>query len=173
MDRIYRLIDLRERIMRSIAIMFVIILGLMIFAGCNDSQESSYQSVNNIDAVSIAIKADTLTPTSAVVLIRNENDYICTFGTYYSIEEKRNDKWYELPYIIKDDIGWDDLGIDVGKTNESKIEVEREEDWEWLYGSLSPGEYRIVKEADIRHQDPDINGRHYFAAEFSITDEMK
>ena len=60
-------------------------------------------------------------------------------GTYFTIEEYKNDQWKELdtlPGGVWDDLGW------IINNDES---TEFENDWQWLYGELPAGRYRISK----------------------------
>ena len=64
------------------------------------------------------------------------------YGEDYVIEVKRNGEWEEAPIVVEGNYGFDAIAILI----KSGDTVERELDWEWLYGELEPGEYRIRKE---------------------------
>ncbi|MGN0313859.1 MAG: immunoglobulin-like domain-containing protein [Fusicatenibacter sp.] len=66
------------------------------------------------------------------------------FGENFIIEEKKEGSWFEADHTIDRDsvYAFDDVAhiIQMGET------TDYEYDWEWLYGSLEPGEYRIAVE---------------------------
>lgn len=113
--------------------------------------------VNNdktlFDGITMYIKDNTLTDIGCTVVIQdvNKDD---VFGSWYRIDKKIDEEWQELKPII-DNYGFDSMGY---KVNDDGI-IEFEINWEWLYGKLDDGEYRIIKR---------INGDRYFSVEFLI-----
>ena len=61
-------------------------------------------------------------------------------GEWYKIEKQVNGKWYEIKPIIEN-YGFNSIGYLPDKNNE----VEFVMNWEWLYGKLPLGSYRILK----------------------------
>ena len=90
--------------------------------------------------ITMTIKDGSLTPTSAIVVIRDTRIKHYTYGEWFRIDYKKDDEWEKLEPIT-DDIKFYMIGYDVDENNE----LEMETNWEWLYGTLSPGEYRLVK----------------------------
>lgn len=90
--------------------------------------------------ITMTIKEGTLTPTSAVIIIKENKPKHYTYGEWFRIDYKKDDKWEKLEPIT-DDIWFYMIGYDIDDNNE----LEMETNWEWLYGTLSPGEYRLVK----------------------------
>ena len=62
--------------------------------------------------------------------------------------------------IIKENYFWNSIGYKIDRNNKLVLEI----DWEWLYGSLSNGTYRIVKDAI---EDSTLE-KKYFSVEFEI-----
>ena len=64
-----------------------------------------------------------------------------TYGEPYSIECKNGDKWEPVKYL-NDEVAWVDIGyiLEPGAHNEEQI------NWTGLYGYLTAGHYRFVKE---------------------------
>lgn len=91
-----------------------------------------------------------------------------TSGTWYRIEKKERDEWVEMPYAqgISDEIGWNAVAWRIP----SEGSAEFEEDWGFLYGELTPGTYRIVKEITDFRSAGDYDKKWYYA-EFSVTEE--
>ena len=57
------------------------------------------------------------------------------------LEKKIKGDWYQVPTII-DEYGFNDIGYDLTPSSEAQ---EFKIDWDWLYGKLDPGEYRLIK----------------------------
>ena len=66
------------------------------------------------------------------------------YGEDYVIEVKKSGEWEKAPIVVKGNYGFDAIAIllPCGQISEREI------DWEWLYGELEPGEYRIGKSVD-------------------------
>ncbi len=89
-------------------------------------------------------------------------------GTWYRIEKREGDEWVEMPYAqgIGNEIGWNSVAWCIP----GEGSVEFEEDWSFLYGELTPGTYRIVKEITDFRSSGDYDAKWYYA-EFSVTEE--
>lgn len=62
-------------------------------------------------------------------------------GSYYVVERKTDEGWESVDYLIEN-VGWTEEAWTIPKEETVKWEV----DWEWLYGKLPEGHYRIGKE---------------------------
>ncbi len=84
------------------------------------------------------------------VVFENSTDEAIIYGEDYSLELKKDGIWQELPYVPGEVKGYHDLAYMVlpGKTSECVI------DYQWLYGKLEKGEYRIIKNIMIRKDVP-------------------
>lgn len=60
---------------------------------------------------------------------------------FFIIERCRDGEWEEVPVIVEGDYGFHDIACNIPKEEIT----ERALNWEWLYGQLAPGEYRIGK----------------------------
>ena len=83
-------------------------------------------------------------------------------GQYYVLEEFHNGHWHECEPVIED----------YSFTEEAWLipqgdSVEWNVDWEWLYGELAPGTYRIGKVITNFHGTGDYDSDIYYA-EFTI-----
>jgi hypothetical protein len=96
--------------------------------------------------------------------IINTTDYEYMYGTYFTIEQKRDGNWQQVPF--KKNIGFDDRGI-ILKPNDSNEEtiplnlLERE---------LTPGEYRLVKTLIPSNKPYSEKTTVIVAAPFEVTD---
>lgn len=115
--------------------------------------------LNNAKGVSMTIKEGTLTKTGATIIIKDISNKNNTFGEEYRIDKYENNEWKELDVVVKGNYGWNDIGYHVGKNNKLELTI----DWEWLYGKLESGKYRLVKNSlDTK------NKKHTFSVEFEI-----
>ena len=83
-------------------------------------------------------------------------------GSYYVVQKKTDSGWEALEYII-DNVGW---------TEEAWMILENETvswdvDWEWCYGKLPEGDYRIGKEIVDFRGSGDYDKQMYYV-EFGI-----
>lgn len=129
-----------------------------------DWKPTDYKTVNNFDGVTMIVKKETLSSNGLTVIFQNKSDKLCTYGEKFWLEKKINGKWYQVPVSIKDNYGFHDIGYEVASGHESELEV----DWNWLYGILDIGEYRIIKDALDFRKTGDYS-TYFLTAEFRIT----
>lgn len=63
------------------------------------------------------------------------------YGDDFVVEIQNNGKWETVPVVLEGEYGFNDIAYRI----ETEGTTETELNWEWLYGELSPGEYRIGK----------------------------
>jgi hypothetical protein len=105
-------------------------------------QPTKYETINNFDDVKMTIKEGSVLPSGLTVVFENASQYQCIFGEFFILEKKINGAWYEVAVTINGNYGFRDIGYDLAAGEVREKEV----DWQWLYGDLSNGEYRIVKD---------------------------
>ena len=142
---------------KSLFLFLIAALILGALSGCNSKTkkqskqaESSYL-ITEVENVSATI--DDISPTGATIVITDKNKEQYTYGEWYQIEKEENGKWVELETKI-DNYGFNEIGYLVDDHDQVKFVI----DWEWLYGTLSDGSYRIVKQV----------GQQYIAIPFGI-----
>ena len=113
-----------------------------------------------LSGVWMKIKKGTLTKTGATIIITDLSGKNNTYGEEYRIDKLENNEWKELPVVVKGNYGWNSIGYHVGKDNKLELEI----NWEWLYGKLEQGTYRIVKGTSPKY---DLKEK-YFSVEFTI-----
>lgn len=64
------------------------------------------------------------------------------YGDDFIIEKNVKGEWTEAPIVVAGDYGFNAIAYRITKDGATDFEI----DWEWLYGELEPGEYRIGKE---------------------------
>ena len=132
----------------------------------DDMVFSLFESFDNesivLEGVSMSVKKDSVTANGAVITLLNKEDKDYQYGQQYFIQKYEEGRWYHVPYVIED-FGLEDIAYELEKDSKSEFTI----DWNWLYGSLEIGEYRIVKDImDFRATgDYDV---YTLTAEFTI-----
>ena len=115
--------------------------------------------LNEVKGVSMTIKKDTLTRKGATIVITDLSGNDNTYGEEYRIDKKENGSWQELEVVVDGNYAFTSIGYYVNKNKKLQLDM----DWEWLYGSLKDGEYRIVKSVT------DNGEEKFFSVEFTIS----
>ncbi|MBQ3416053.1 MAG: hypothetical protein IJH39_12125 [Clostridia bacterium] len=90
--------------------------------------------------VKITVKEDSITKTSADIIIEDKNENPVSWGMNFVIQRAGdNNIWVDM--ITKEIVTWAEIAM---KPNENGI-TEMQLDWSKIYGELSSGTYRIVK----------------------------
>ena len=86
------------------------------------------------------IKEDSVSPTGLTVIFENNSDKQVVYSDDFLVEKEIEGNWYQVPIII-DEYGFRDIGYELLPSENEEFTI----DWDWLYGNLDTGEYRIVK----------------------------
>lgn len=134
--------------MKRLCITAVLFLYFVGTVGCGSNVKETSPSGNGKNAagtmaeneqVALLIENEKLTARSARLTMRNNSDSDISFGAMYCIQTYNHDSWNDI------DIGMPDwtaeLYVVVANTSYT-FDI----DWYALYGELSSGKYRIVKE---------------------------
>ena len=97
--------------------------------------------LDEVDGVSMVIKDGTLTRRGATIVITDTSDMDYTYGEEYRIDKYKDGNWEELDVIVEGNYGWNSIGYMVDENGVLELDIK----WEWLYGGLENGYYRIVK----------------------------
>ncbi len=86
-------------------------------------------------------------------------------GSYYKLQKLTDNIWTDVPYVLGDNVvyAWDDVAHIIGKSDVTQMPV----NWNWFYGSLEPGKYRIEK-LIMGYIEPGVYGKKSYYAEFTI-----
>lgn len=126
-------------------------------------EPTTYEIINNLDGVTMSVKEDTVSSKGLTVVLENNSNAQCIYSEDFLLEKKINDTWYQVPISIDGNYGFEGIGYDLNSGDNREWNV----DWDWLYGILDAGEYRIVKEILDFRNTGDYD-KYYLAAEFSI-----
>ena len=117
-----------------------------------------YLKLRSFDNVRMSLKDNTVTNTSATIIIEDNNVVPYGYGDGYILETKVLGMW--IPLIPKCGIPtWDDYTLII-KNGETELPV----NWSKIYGSLKKGKYRLVK----YEQDRTNNNHKRFIIDFNI-----
>ncbi|HZK33400.1 MAG TPA: immunoglobulin-like domain-containing protein [Tissierellaceae bacterium] len=118
--------------------------------------------VNNFDGISMNIKEGSVSSTKLTVIFDNNSDKQGMYSDDFLLESKIKGDWYQVPTII-DEYGFHDIGYELPPSGNKELTI----DWDWLYGSLDTGEYRIIKKI-LDFRDTGDHDEYYLAAQFTI-----
>lgn len=115
--------------------------------------------IDDLDGVSMRIKDGTLTNAGTTIIITDTTNRNNIYGEEYRIDKYVDNNWVPLIPII-DNYAWTSKGYTKDENNELVFNI----NWEWLYGKLNNGKYRIVKSTS----KPVEGTVHYITVEFVI-----
>jgi len=143
------------------AILITLLCGIMILGikgyGPKIGEKSDIQ-ISKGD-VSLTVKDGTITRKGVTLILANHSDKTVLYGEDYTLEIKKHGEWYKIKI---DGDKWVNLSASLLNAGESR---ELEIDFEYVYGKLKKGTYRIIKDMDYE------NGKREsfnVAAEFTI-----
>ncbi len=122
----------------------------------NMKNNTSYkEDINNekIKNVTLEVKNETVSKTGATFILTDKNPTPFSYGEWYMIEKRENNKWNILSCIVEGKI-WPAIARIVGEDGKLEYKI----NWEKLYGELEKGKYRLVKEV----------ANQYIYAEFNV-----
>jgi hypothetical protein len=152
-------------------LLLLMALSLTFTSGCaetTDWEPTEYDNVNNFDGVNMTVKEETVSSTGLIVVIENNSKSQCIYSEDFVLEKKIKGNWYQVPVIIGKDYGFNDIGYNLASEENGEWAVE----WDWLYGSLDTGEYRIIKNV-LDFRDTGDFDQYKLAVEFKISSDNK
>lgn len=107
--------------------------------------------------IGLSLNVENISATGATILYNQYADKASgqlQYGEEYTIEKKENDKWVEVPVVVEGDYAFHLVAYSIKTGEIAKQDI----DWEWLYGALEPGEYRIGKTVNDFRATGDYDG---------------
>lgn len=127
-----------------------------------EPEPTEHETVNNFEDVTMRVDESTITPQGLKLRFENDSGSTGIYSDDFVIEEDIDGKWYKVPTIVEE-YGFNDIGYDLPSKETGEWKVE----WDWLYGSLKPGKYRIIKSI-LDFEDTGEFETYYLAEEFEI-----
>lgn len=114
--------------------------------------------IDDLENVSMTIKEGTLTKKGATVIITDTSNRENIYGESYKLEKEENGVWNELK--PKNDMVFTSIGYSIDSNHTLELKV----NWQYHYGELESGKYRILKDTSEAGEGT----THYITAEFTI-----
>jgi hypothetical protein len=105
------------------------------------------------------VKDGTATPSGVTIILNNVTDTEYTYGESYTVQRKTDNGWIDVVPVMEN-YGFNDIGYMLPAMGSKEIII----DWEWLYGKLPSGDYRMVKEASFVRSPGDYDTFTLYAA---------
>ncbi len=145
-------------------IFIILVCGTLVIGlvGCGRSKnkidigEPSDIQTSQRDIV-LSIKEGTLTNIGATLILENNSDQLLHYDDSYEIEIKKDVKWYK----VNAEIFFNEPLFDVEEGKSKELDLK----WEYGYGKLPRGKYRIVKKVYFEN---DREQEFYISVEFNI-----
>lgn len=96
------------------------------------------------DPWGLSLGVKDVTPTGLALVITQQGGSPTgqlQYGSDYTLEVRTGDTWQEVPDIVEGNFAWDDIAYLVTMDGQTEETV----NWDWLFGPLSPGHYRLSK----------------------------
>lgn len=111
--------------------------------------------------ITFSVKEGTLTPSGATFLLKNNFSEDYWYGEHYTLERAQGESWVQL--VPKEGAAWHDIAYLLSAGAENEMEIA----WEWAYGKLPVGTYRI--QTQVYPGEGEVTGREITAmVEFEI-----
>lgn len=130
----------------------ILILVVLFSVGCSNTSNESLENPDNgglvkeDDTLGVELSTTKITP-KGLTLVFNQSGGNPTgdlqTGSLYWLEVLIDNQWIPVEMLPSaNDIGWTDEAYIINMNDKTEWEV----NWEWLYGELPEGNYRIGKE---------------------------
>lgn len=105
-----------------------------------------FHEESEINTIGLSFSLKNISPVGATLVFCQYNPGAPTgeleFGDDFKLETLKGSEWEEVPIVVEGDYGFNGIAYNITPGENT----EKELDWEWLYGKISAGEYRICKE---------------------------
>lgn len=121
---------------------------------------------SEIKELGLTLDITNITPVSATLIFQQDGGNptgTLEFGEHFIIEKYENEQWKEVPIIAEVAYGFEGIAYNISKESTTEFEI----NWEWLYGKLEPGEYRIGKSVNDFRETGDFD-KYMIYADFVL-----
>lgn len=139
----------------TVPILITILSACLLFAACTNASAAASKAAEPTEAVTFpknwepTLEVEQFTPNGATIVMQSSSeDAIVLCGNDYVLECFSEDGWQSLPVLVET-VTWVKDAFVVSAIPREKI------DWQWLYGSLPSGYYRIGKTVTLQ-----VNGEN-------------
>lgn len=152
-------------------IIAILICGIIIsgITGCGSSKNGvnvGYKSKVEVvkNNITLSLKEGTLKDTGATFILKNSSDITVLYGNPYWIEKEADGKWSKVKTVEDMNFTLPEFGLLPKETKEFNI------NFEYGYGKLAFGKYRLVKDITVEYED-DTRESFNVTAEFTIEEK--
>ncbi len=155
-------------------------LSLLLLCGCGAEQmslESEVPQEASLSAIAVPnevvydwgihLSAEDVSPTGLTLICKQSGGTVTgelSTGSYYQLHVLRDGTWKPAPTLPQEyDVVWTAEAWIIPLNGETQWEI----NWEWLYGELAPGTYRVSKEF-VDWRQPGEFDKELLSAEFEI-----
>jgi len=127
-----------------------------------------FEAEDRVDEWGLTLKAENVTAKGCTLVFEQKGGSptgSLETGEQYVIQTMRDGQWVDVP-VYAESYGWNAVAWIIPMDGEKEFEV----NWEWLYGTLPFGEYRIGKGVMDFRGTADYDEKEYYA-EFKIIDQ--
>lgn len=146
---------MKKRCLIVLGIIILIILFIVYLAFLNEKPK---KSTFNITSDKISMEVNNITNRNAEFIITNHTDQEFDLGNIYYIDYEKDGIWYKLKE--KHEF----VSILMSHVLKANSQMEEKINWEYIYGELEEGHYRLIREIGIEN-----SARIYVAAEFNVS----
>lgn len=158
--------------------LILVLLLTTVLVACQPRVESDPEVIQLAEPLgddwTLTMTIENVTPTGATVVFTHEGDgALITVGEFFHLEKLSDGEWRELD-PVREGFAFNAIGYMVPNNDSFTLDTK----WEYVYGALSAGRYRVCKDAHIegvRHNEyeGDLREEHYkeerdLYAEFEI-----
>ena len=122
------------------------LLGFEVFNNVAKATEKLSLRIGSWYEWGVVLEAQNVTPSGLTIVCNQsggENVSELSTGSFYVIQKLEEAGWTDLEYLPQEyDIAWNSIAYIIQKEGTTTWDV----NWEWLYGVLPAGKYRIGKE---------------------------
>lgn len=126
-----------------------------------------YDADSQVEELSLMVSAKKVSSTAATLVFNQYDRSITTeliFGEDFKLEKKEGTEWKEADIVLDGEYGYKDIAHIIKKEDTTEYEY----DWEWLYGSLEAGEYRIAVNIIRNFRDTGDSDKYTVYAHFVL-----
>ena len=134
---------------RIIAIVIALICVAVLFAACSNESSDQVDKGSKFlptEIENVSIRISDVSESGATVTIKDTNKEPFLYGEWYSVEKYDGGQWTEIEPIIEN-YAFTMIGYIPDENDEVKFEI----NWEWFYGKLPAGSYRLIKSVDNKY----------------------
>lgn len=151
--------------MKKILAIALTLMFIFTLAGCGDQPAENQPVETPAPAYDwgLDLSVKDVTPTGVTLVISQSGGSpsgTLEYGSDYKIQTLDGDTWRDVPYATDENVAWTGEAYMVEMEADSEIRLS----WDWLYGSLSAGQYRIVKQFMDFRDTGDYDTDNYYVS---------